>query len=122
MTRANTVDYIHYAVIPCRVLLILCVGVMDTALLCARDIERGTPRHLALAPVPPLVLVVGRLLGGVLVSLVVIVPTLALATLTGITPPGDTGQPSGWCSWPPRCGRPGWAPCLAPPCVAPRRC
>src|SRR5262249_48770188 len=87
LTRANTVDYIHYAVIPCFVLLILSVGVMGTALLCARDIERGTARHLALAPVSPVVLVVGRLLGGVLVSLVVIVPILAVAAVTGLIAP-----------------------------------
>ncbi|MBO0823153.1 MAG: ABC transporter permease [Actinobacteria bacterium] len=88
LTRASTVDYIHYAVIPCLVLLILSVGVMGTALLCARDIERGTARHLALAPVSPVVLVAGRLLGGVLLSLIVIVPTLAIAAWTGaIAPP-----------------------------------
>ncbi len=86
-TRSATVDPIHYAVIPCLVLLILSVGVMGTALLCARDVERGTARHLALAPVPPLILVAGRLLGGVLVSLVVIVPTLAIATWSGIIAP-----------------------------------
>ena len=90
LTRASTVDYIHSAVIPCLVLLILSVGVMGTALLCARDIERGTARHLALAPVSPVVLIAGRLLGGVLVSLVVVVPTLAIAALTGMIapPPG----------------------------------
>jgi len=87
LTRPSTVDYIHYAVIPCLVLLILSVGVMGTALLCARDIERGTARHLALAPVSPWVLVAGRLLGGVLVSMVVIVPTLAIATLSGLIAP-----------------------------------
>ena len=87
LTRANTVDYIHYAVIPCLVLLILSVGVTGTALLCARDIERGTARHLALAPVSSLVLVAGRLLGGVLVSLVVVVPTLAIATWSGMIAP-----------------------------------
>ncbi len=87
LTRASTVDYIHYAVIPCLVLLILSVGVTGTALLCARDIERGTARHLALAPVSSVVLVAGRLLGGVLVSLVVIVPTLAIAALTGLIAP-----------------------------------
>jgi ABC-2 type transport system permease protein len=87
LTRAYTVDYIHYAVIPCLVLLILSVGVMGTALLCARDIERGTARHLALAPVSPLVLVAGRLLGGVLVALAVIAPTLAIATWTGLIAP-----------------------------------
>jgi ABC-type multidrug transport system permease subunit len=88
LTRADTVDYIHYAVIPCLVLLILSIGVTGTALLCARDIERGTARQLALAPVSSGVLVAGRLLGGVLVSLAVVVPTLAVATLSGlITPP-----------------------------------
>lgn len=87
LTRPTTVDYIHYAVIPCLVLLILSVGVMGTALSCARDIERGTARHLALAPVSPVVLVAGRLLSGVLISLVVIVPTLALAAWTGLIAP-----------------------------------
>jgi ABC-2 type transport system permease protein len=85
--RSTTVDYLHYSVIPCLVLLILSVGVMGTALLCARDVERGTARHLALAPVPPVALMAGRLLGGTLVSLVVIVPTLAIATWTGIIAP-----------------------------------
>jgi ABC-2 type transport system permease protein len=87
LTRPSTVDYMHYAVIPCLVLLILSVGVMGTALLCARDIERGTARHLALAPVSPWVLVAGRLLGGVLVSLVVIVPTLAIVAVAGVIAP-----------------------------------
>jgi ABC-2 type transport system permease protein len=87
LTHVNTVDYIQYAVIPCLVLLVLSVGVMGTALLCARDIDRGTARHLALAPISSLVLVAGRLLGGVLVSLVVIVPTLAIATGTGLIAP-----------------------------------
>ena len=40
-----------------------------------------------LAPVSPLVLVAGRLLGGVLVSLVVVVPVLAIATLTRVIAP-----------------------------------
>jgi ABC-2 type transport system permease protein len=90
LTRPYTVDYIHYAVIPCLVLLILSIGVTGTALLCARDIERGTARQLALAPVSPAVLVAGRLLGGVLVSLVVSVPILALGAVSGLVrPPAD---------------------------------
>jgi ABC-2 type transport system permease protein len=61
---------------------------MGTALLSARDIERGTARHLALAPVSPVVLVAGRLLGGMLLSLIIIVPTLAIAAWAGmISPP-----------------------------------
>jgi ABC-type multidrug transport system permease subunit len=82
--RKTTVDYLHYSIIPCLVLLILSVGVTGTALLCARDVERGTARHLALAPVSSVTLVAGRLLGGVLVSAVVIIPTLAIAQWAGI--------------------------------------
>jgi ABC-2 type transport system permease protein len=88
--RHTTVDYLHYSVIPVIVLLALSVGVIGTALLCAGDIERGTARHLALAPLPPAALVAGRLLGGLLATMVVVVPTLVLATVTGIIspPPG----------------------------------
>jgi ABC-2 type transport system permease protein len=87
LIRPTTVDYIHYAVIPCLVLLILSVGVMGTALASARDIEQGTARHLALAPVSPAVLVAGRLLAGVLISLAVIVPILALTAGIGLVAP-----------------------------------
>ena len=87
LTRPATVDYIHFAVIPCLVLLILSVGVMGTALSCARDIEQGTARHLALAPVSPVVLVAGRLLAGVLISLAVIVPALVVGAAVGLVAP-----------------------------------
>jgi ABC-2 type transport system permease protein len=88
--RRTTVDYLKYSVIPTLVLLALTVGVMGTALLCAGDVERGTARYLALAPLPPSALVAGRMLGGVLATTVVMVPTLVIATTTGLIspPPG----------------------------------
>lgn len=88
--RTTTVDYLHYSVVPALVLLVLSVGMMGTALLCAQDVERGTARHLALSPVPAGALVAGRLLGGVLAALSISLPVLLLATWAGIVapPPG----------------------------------
>ncbi|MEA2615059.1 MAG: type transport system permease protein [Chloroflexota bacterium] len=88
--RATTVDYLHYSVVPALILLVLSVGMMGTALLCAQDVERGTARHLAIAPVPAGVLVTGRLLGGVLAAMTAIVPVLLLGAWSGIVspPPG----------------------------------
>jgi ABC-2 type transport system permease protein len=85
--RTTTVDYLHYSVVPALILLVLSVGMMGTALLCAQDVERGTARHLALAPVPTGVLVTGRLLGGVLAALSIALPVLLLATWAGIVAP-----------------------------------
>jgi ABC-type multidrug transport system permease subunit len=88
--RHTTVDYLHYSIIPALVLLVLSVGVMGTALLCAQDVERGTARYLALVPLPAAALVAGRILGGLLAAVMVTAPIIALATCAGIVapPPG----------------------------------
>jgi ABC-2 type transport system permease protein len=88
--RTTQVDFLRFQVLPALVLLVLSVGLMGTALLGARDVERRTARHLVLAPLPPLGLVAGRFLGGLLVSLIVLGPVLVLAVVTGIvSPPPD---------------------------------
>jgi ABC-2 type transport system permease protein len=88
--RETNVDFLRYQVLPALVLLVLSVGLMGTALLAAREVERRTARHLVLAPVPPLALVAGRLVGGLLASLAVLVPVLVVAVLTGVvSPPVD---------------------------------
>lgn len=88
--RNTNVDFLHYQVLPVIVLLVLSVGLMGTALLCAQDVQRHTARHLVLAPMSDWVLVAGRLLGGLLASLIVLIPTILLCVLTGIiTPPAD---------------------------------
>ena len=88
--RVTTVDELHYLVVPGVILLVLSVGVMGTALLCAGDVERGTGRYLALSPLPPAALVAGRLLGGLLATVVIVVPILVIAALVGLLqpPPG----------------------------------
>jgi ABC-2 type transport system permease protein len=88
--RQTNVDFLHYQVLPVLVLLVLSTGLMGTALLCAQDVERGTARHLVLAPLSAWVLVAGRLLGGTFASLAVLVPAVGVCLLTGVVvPPAD---------------------------------
>lgn len=85
--RETNVDWLHYQIIPALVLLVLSVGLMGTALLCAQDIERKTARYLVLTPQQSWVLVGGRLLGGVIASFVALVPAVVLCMMTGIIAP-----------------------------------
>jgi ABC-type multidrug transport system permease subunit len=88
--RETNVDFLSYQVLPVFVLLVLNTGLLGTALLCAQDVERGTGRHLALAPVPAWMLVAGRLLGGLIASLAALIPAVGLCLLAGfIAPPAD---------------------------------
>jgi ABC-type multidrug transport system permease subunit len=88
--RQTNVDFLHYQILPVLILLILSVGLVGTALLCAQDVGRGTARYLALVPQTDWILVIGRLLGGFIASLIVLVPALVLCTFTGIvSPPAD---------------------------------
>jgi ABC-2 type transport system permease protein len=88
--RKTNVDFLSYQVLPVFVLLVLNTGLLGTALLCAQDVERGTGRHLALAPVSAWVLVAGRLLGGLIASLAALIPAVGLCLLAGfIAPPAD---------------------------------
>lgn len=85
--RQTNVSFLNYQVIPAYILLIISVGLMGTALLSAQEIERGTSRYLILSPVSPWVLIIGRIFGGLLISLIILTPTLILGFLTGIIAP-----------------------------------
>jgi ABC-2 type transport system permease protein len=88
--RETNVDWLSYQIIPALVLLVLNVGLIGTALLCAQDRERKTARFLLLAPQEPWMLVTGRLLGGVIASLIALVPAVFLCIMMGIiAPPPD---------------------------------
>lgn len=92
--RQTAVDFLHYQILPVLILLVLSVGLIGTAQLCAQDVERGTAHYLALAPQADWGLVVGRLLGGLIASLVVLVPALVLCMLTGIVSPPANHWPA----------------------------
>jgi ABC-type multidrug transport system permease subunit len=80
--RNTTVDFLHYQLIPVIVLLALNIGMTGTALHCANDRERRTARLLVLSPAAPWALVTGRLVGGVLATLAVLIPTIFVCIVT----------------------------------------
>lgn len=106
--RQTEVSFLQYQVIPIVVLIVISIGLLGTALLTARDFERGTAKLLALSPVGRLPLVIGRLLGGALVTLALVAPLVAVGFLTHYIPycAEDSGAPlwltlvlSGPCGW-----------------------
>jgi ABC-2 type transport system permease protein len=106
--RQTEVSFLQYQVIPIVVLIVISIGVLGTALLTARDFERGTAKMLVLSPVGHLPLVVGRLLGGTLVTIALVTPLVALGFLTHYIPycGEESGAPlwltlllSGPCGW-----------------------
>ena len=85
--RQTNVEWLHYQVLPALVFLILNVGLMGTALLCSQDVERGTAKYLAVSPLSSAALVTGRLLGGFLASVIVLIPAIATGYFVGIIRP-----------------------------------
>ncbi len=85
--RRTNVDFLHYQILPVFILLVLSVGLVGPSLLCAQDVGRGTARYLALVPQTDWILVIGRLLGEFIASLIVLVPALVLCILTGVVSP-----------------------------------
>lgn len=86
--RQTDVSFFHYQMIPIVVLIIICVGMLGTSMLTARDFELRTAKLLALSPTARGWLVAGKLLGGVLMTLTVTAPLLLLAAaLKWIAPP-----------------------------------
>ena len=84
--RDTNVSFLQYQVIPIVVLIIISIGLLGTALLTASDFERGTAKMLALSPGGRLPLVVGRLIGGTLITFALIAPLVALGFLTRYIP------------------------------------
>ncbi|HUR00557.1 MAG TPA: ABC transporter permease [Gemmatimonadaceae bacterium] len=80
--REANVSFLQYQVIPIVLLIVISIGLLGTSLLTARDFERGTAKMLVLSPVRPMTLVVGRLLGGTLITIALISPLIALGFVT----------------------------------------
>ncbi len=88
--RQTNVPFLNYQVVPVLVLLVLNIGLLGTALRCAEDDERGMARLLALAPLPAWTVSAGRLLGGLLAALAMLLPAVLLCAALGVIspPPG----------------------------------
>jgi len=81
--RETNVDWFHYQFVPTFVLLILNVGLVGTACLCALDKENKTAHMLALSPQRSWMLVSGRILGGVFACFAIVLPAVLLGVLVG---------------------------------------
>lgn len=106
--RETNVTFLQYQVIPILVLVVISVGLLGTALLTARDFERGTAKLMILSPAGRLPLVLGRLLGGTLITTALVLPLVGLGFLTRYIPycAADSGAPpwfklllSPLCAW-----------------------
>ncbi len=80
--RETNVSFLQYQVIPIVVLIVISIGLLGTALLTARDFERGTAKMMVLSPAGRVSLVIGRLLGGTLITFALVGPLVALGFLT----------------------------------------
>ena len=107
-TRQTNVSFLQYQVIPIIILIVISIGLLGTALLTARDFERGTAKLLVLSPASRWSLVIGRLLGGTLLTFVLVAPLVVLGFLTHHIPycAEESGAPlwltmilSGPCGW-----------------------
>jgi ABC-2 type transport system permease protein len=105
--RETEVSFLQYQVIPIIVLVIISIGLLGTALLTARDFERGTARMMVLSPAGRLPLVLGRLLGGTLITLLLVAPLMALGFFTHYIPYCEESSSTLWktilfsgpCAW-----------------------
>ncbi len=84
--RETDVSFLQYQVIPIVLLIVISVGLLGTALLTARDFERGTAKIVVLSPAGRLPLVLGRLLGGSLITVALVTPLVALGFVTHYIP------------------------------------
>ena len=95
--RTTNVSFLQYQVIPIIVLIIISVGLLGTALLTSRDFERGTAKLLILSPTSRWALVIGRLIGGTLLTLALVLPLVGLGFLTHYVPYcGEDSQAPQW--------------------------
>ena len=92
--RQTDVSFLEYQVIPILLLLVINVGVLGTGLLTARDFERRTARILLLAPSSRASVLLGRGLGSVLATLLLVVPIVLIGALAGVIKPAPGHWPA----------------------------
>jgi ABC-type multidrug transport system permease subunit len=84
--RETNVSFLQYQVIPIIVLIVISIGVLGTAMLTARDFQRRTWKLLIISPASRRSLVLGRLIGGTLLTGALVAPLVALGFLTNHIP------------------------------------
>lgn len=85
--RATNVEFLQYQVVPILIMVVIGVGTLSSAMLAARERERGTTRLLVMAPPRRGALVAGKLLGAFLATAAVLGPLLIVGTAAGVLSP-----------------------------------
>jgi ABC-2 type transport system permease protein len=85
-SRETEVSFLQYQVIPIILLVVISVGLLGTALLTARDFERGTAKLMLLSPAGRPQLMIGRIAGGTLITALLVTPLIAVGFATTAIP------------------------------------
>jgi ABC-type multidrug transport system permease subunit len=93
--RETNVSFLQYQVIPIVVLIVISVGLLGTALLTAHDFERNRAKMMLVSPAGRLPLVIGRLLGGTIITAALLAPLIAAGFLTHYIPYCSEGAETG---------------------------
>jgi ABC-2 type transport system permease protein len=90
-TRSTNVSFLSYQLVPVLILLVLALAMLGTAWLTGREIEAGTMRLLRVSPISMISVVLGRVAGALVVTLIAAVPILVIVQVTGLisAPPLD---------------------------------
>jgi ABC-2 type transport system permease protein len=85
--RVTNVEFLQYEVVPILIMVVISVGTLSSAMLAARDVERGTARMLLMAPAARAEIVLGKLLGSLGATAAVLGPLLIAGATAGIIAP-----------------------------------
>lgn len=88
--RTQDIELFQYSVLPIILLITTVNGIIVAGMSATNEWERRTIKELLLAPHPPLVIILGKVLAGFLSTFVLATGILALGALLGLT------QPEGW--------------------------
>ena len=86
--RKQDVDLLRFEIVPNMVLLLTTAGVVNAGLATAREWEDSTVKELLLAPISRSSIIVGKLIGGWLTTLLVAAVVLVIGAVTGYLRPG----------------------------------
>jgi ABC-type multidrug transport system permease subunit len=86
--RETSVQFFEYELVSILVLIVISVGLLGSALLVSREHQRRTLKTILLSPVPRSAIVIGKLLGGMLVTTLALAPVFAASMAAGwLNPP-----------------------------------
>ena len=92
--RDTNVEFLQYQMVPILIMVVISVGTLSSAMLAARERERGTARLLVMAPPPRPALLAGKLLGALLATAAVLGPLLIAGAAAGVLAPPVSHWPA----------------------------